>query len=80
MMKPFPAGHAAELGVFSAELTDLGWMSADSILKRLEAFFIPLGAPRIPARSWTNWENPGRLHRPAFLSSHFHPAHLLIRL
>ncbi|MGH9517655.1 MAG: MmgE/PrpD family protein, partial [Terriglobales bacterium] len=39
MMKPFHAGHAAEVGVLSADLAELGWSGAEGILEAPRGFF-----------------------------------------
>jgi 2-methylcitrate dehydratase PrpD len=49
MMKPFHAGHSAEIGVFSAELAALGWSSAEAILEAPRGFFHAFGGTYDPA-------------------------------
>jgi 2-methylcitrate dehydratase PrpD len=80
MMKPFHAGHAAEIGVFSAELTDLGWTSADGILEAPRGFFHAFGGTYDPeaimdklGKPWT-FASPGVSIKPFPSGSLTHPA------
>jgi 2-methylcitrate dehydratase PrpD len=80
MMKPFHAGHAAEIGVFSAELTDLGWTSADNILEAPRGFFHAFGGTYDPGaimdklgKPWT-FAAPGISIKPFPSGSLTHPA------
>ena len=80
MMKPFHAGHAAEIGVFSSELTDLGWTSADSILEAPRGFFHAFGGTYDPSaildklgKPWT-FVSPGVSIKPFPSGSLTHPA------
>ncbi len=79
MMKPFHAGHAAEIGVFSAELTSLGWSAADAILEAARGFFHAFGGTYDPAaildklgKPWT-FASPGVSIKPFPSGSLTHP-------
>ena len=48
MTKPFQAGHAAESGLFAAELVDLGWTAAQQILEADRGFFHAAGGSYEP--------------------------------
>jgi 2-methylcitrate dehydratase PrpD len=79
MMKPFHAGHAAEIGVFSAELTDLGWTGAEGILEAQRGFFHSFGGTYDPAaimdklgKPWT-FAAPGVSIKPFPSGSLTHP-------
>src|SRR6202163_4794587 len=43
MMKSFHAGHSAEVGIFSTDLTALGWTGAEQILEADRGFFRAFG-------------------------------------
>jgi 2-methylcitrate dehydratase PrpD len=80
MMKPFHAGHAAEVGVFSADLTSLGWTAADGILESPRGFFHAYGGSYDPnaiigrlKNPWT-FANPGVSIKPFPSGSLTHPA------
>jgi 2-methylcitrate dehydratase PrpD len=49
MTKPLQAGHAAEIGLKSAELADLGWTAAQQILEAQRGFFRAAGGGFDPA-------------------------------
>lgn len=79
MMKPFHAGHAAEIGVFSVELANLGWTAADGILEAPRGFFHAFGGTYDPAaimdklgKPWT-FVNPGVSIKPFPSGSLTHP-------
>jgi 2-methylcitrate dehydratase PrpD len=80
MMKSFHAGHAAEIGVFSADLAALGWTSAEQILEADRGFFHAAGGSYDPAsifhklgQPWT-FANPGVSIKPYPCGSLTHPA------
>lgn len=79
MMKPFHAGHAAEIGVFSTELTDMGWTGAEGILEAPRGFFHAFGGTYDPAaimdklgKPWT-FASPGVSIKPFPSGSLTHP-------
>jgi 2-methylcitrate dehydratase PrpD len=79
MMKPFHAGHAAEIGVFSTELADLGWSGAEAILEAPRGFFHAFGGTYDPAaimdklgKPWT-FASPGVSIKPFPSGSLTHP-------
>ena len=79
MMKPFHAGHAAEIGVFSSELTELGWTGADGILEAPRGFFHAFGGTYDPGaiinklgKPWT-FSSPGVSIKPFPSGSLTHP-------
>src|ERR1700692_1868310 len=49
MTKPFQAGHAAESGLRSVQLADLGWTAATQILEAKRGFFHAAGGSFDPA-------------------------------
>ncbi len=80
MTKPFHAGHAAEAGVFAAELAALGWTSAPGILEAPRGFFHAEGGSYDPAaiqnklgQPWT-FASPGVSIKPHPSGSLTHPA------
>jgi len=80
MTKPYQAGHAAESGVFSAELTALGWTSAEQILEADRGFFHAAGGSYDPSaimdrlgKPWT-FASPGVSIKPYPSGSLTHPA------
>jgi 2-methylcitrate dehydratase PrpD len=80
MMKPFHAGHAAEIGVFSADLTVLGWTGAEAILEAPRGFFHAFGGTYDPSaiqdklgKPWT-FASPGVSIKPFPSGSLTHPA------
>lgn len=79
MMKPFHAGHAAEVGVFSTELADMGWSGAEGILEAQRGFFRAFGGTYDPAaivdklgKPWT-FASPGVSIKPFPSGSLTHP-------
>src|ERR1700757_4062007 len=80
MTKPYQAGHAAESGVVSAELTALGWTSASQILEADRGFFHAAGGSYDPSaimdrlgKPWT-FASPGVSLKPYPSGSLTHPA------
>jgi 2-methylcitrate dehydratase PrpD len=80
MTKPYQAGHAAESGVVSTELTALGWTSADQILEADRGFFHAAGGSYDPSavmdrlgKPWT-FASPGVSIKPYPSGSLTHPA------
>ncbi len=79
MMKPFHAGHAAEVGVVSADFAELGWSGAEGILEAPRGFFHAYGGTYDPAaisgklgRPWT-FATPGVSIKPFPSGSLTHP-------
>jgi 2-methylcitrate dehydratase PrpD len=79
MMKSFHAGHAAEVGVFSTDLTALGWSGAEQILEADRGFFHAFGGSYDPSaifhklgEPWT-FANPGVSIKPYPCGSLTHP-------
>ncbi len=79
MMKSFHAGHAAEVGIFSTDLTALGWSGAEQILEADRGFFRAFGGSYDPAaifhklgQPWT-FANPGVSIKPYPCGSLTHP-------
>ena len=80
MMKPFHAGHAAEVGVVSTDLAELGWSGAEAILEAPRGFFHAYGGSYDPAaildklgKPWT-FQSPGVSIKPFPSGSLTHPA------
>ena len=80
MTKPFQAGHAAESGLVSAELANLGWTAAEQILEADRGFFHAAGGSYDPSaimnrlgKPWT-FESPGVSLKPYPSGSLTHPA------
>jgi 2-methylcitrate dehydratase PrpD len=80
MTKPYQAGHAAESGVVAAELTALGWTSAEQILEADRGFFHAAGGSYDPSaimdrlgKPWT-FSSPGVSLKPYPSGSLTHPA------
>ena len=80
MTKPFQAGHAAESGLYSAELVELGWTAATEILEADRGFFHAFGGSYDPAfivnrlgKPWT-LATPGVSLKPYPSGSLSHPA------
>jgi 2-methylcitrate dehydratase PrpD len=80
MTKPFQAGHAAESGLFSADLVALGWTAAEQILEADRGFFHAFGGSYDPAaiigrlgKPWT-FASPGISLKPYPSGSLAHPA------
>ncbi len=80
MTKSFHAGHAAEAGVFAADLAALGWTSAPGILEAPRGFFHAEGGSYDPAaiqnkmgKPWT-FASPGVSIKPHPSGSLTHPA------
>src|SRR5229473_1069036 len=80
MTKPFQAGHAAEIGLASAELVALGWTAAEQILEADRGFFHAAGGSYDPpaiadrlGRPWT-FASPGVSLKPYPSGSLTHPA------
>src|SRR5712691_11146197 len=79
MMKSFHAGHAAEIGVFAADLAALGWTGAEQILEADRGFFHAFGGSYDPSaifhklgQPWT-FANPGVSIKPYPCGSLPHP-------
>jgi 2-methylcitrate dehydratase PrpD len=79
MMKSFHAGHSAEVGIFSTDLTALGWTGAEQILEADRGFFRAFGGGYDPAaiyqrlgQPWT-FANPGISIKPYPCGSLTHP-------
>ncbi len=79
MMKSFHAGHAAEIGVFSADLAGLGWTGAEAILEAPRGFFHAFGGTYDPVaimdklgKPWT-FASPGVSIKPFPSGSLTHP-------
>jgi 2-methylcitrate dehydratase PrpD len=80
MTKPFQAGHAAESGLYAAELVDLGWTAATEILEADRGFFHAFGGSYEPTflmnrlgKPWT-LASPGVSLKPYPSGSLSHPA------
>jgi 2-methylcitrate dehydratase PrpD len=80
MTKPFQAGHAAESGVVSVELVQLGWTAAEQILEADRGFFRAAGGSYEPSaimdrlgNPWT-FASPGVSLKPYPSGSLTHPA------
>jgi 2-methylcitrate dehydratase PrpD len=80
MTKPFQAGHAAESGLVSAELVELGWTAAEQILEADRGFFHAAGGSYEPSaimdrlgKPWT-FASPGVSLKPYPSGSLTHPA------
>jgi len=80
MTKPFQAGHAAEIGLTSAELVALGWTAAEQILEADRGFFHAAGGSYDPSaiagRLGNPWvfASPGVSLKPYPSGSLTHPA------
>lgn len=87
MTKPFHAGHAAEIGILSADFVALGWTAAKQILEADRGFFHAFGGSYDPeaimnrlGKPWT-FASPGISLKPYPSGSLTHPAMTeLIRL
>jgi 2-methylcitrate dehydratase PrpD len=64
MMKPFHAGHAAEIGVLSADFAGLGWTSAEQILEAPRGFFHAFGGTYDPNAVMNKLGNPWTFASP----------------
>jgi len=80
MTKPLQAGHAAESGLRSAQLADIGWTAARQILEAQRGFFHAAGGTFDPAAilgklgaPW-NFASPGISLKPYPSGSLSHPA------
>jgi 2-methylcitrate dehydratase PrpD len=80
MTKPFQAGHAAESGLLSAELVELGWTAAEQVLEAERGFFHAFGGTFDPGaimdrlgKPWT-FASPGVSLKPYPSGSLAHPA------
>lgn len=80
MMKPFQAGHAAEVGIFSADLAALGWTATDKVLEAPRGFFKAYGGTydigailHKLGNPWT-FSDPGVSIKPFPSGSLTHPA------
>jgi 2-methylcitrate dehydratase PrpD len=80
MTKPFQAGHAAESGLISAELVELGWTAAEQILEADRGFFRASGGSYDPSaimdrlgKPWS-FASPGVSLKPYPSGSLAHPA------
>src|SRR5947207_8964609 len=80
MTKPFQAGHAAEIGLVSADVVALGWTAADQILVADRGFFHAFGGSYDPSaivdrlgKPWT-FVSPGISLKPYPSGSLTHPA------
>src|ERR1700716_1974424 len=80
MTKPFQAGHAAESGLRSAYLADIGWTAAQQILEAQRGFFHAAGGSFDPGAIFgklgSPWcfATPGISLKPYPSSSLSHPA------
>jgi len=79
MTKPFHAGHAAENGIFAADLAALGWTAAKQILEAPRGFFHAYGGTYEPSfilnklgNPWT-FASPGVSIKPFPSGSLTHP-------
>jgi len=80
MTKPFHAGHAAQIGVLSADLIALGWTASKQILEADRGFFHAYGGGYDPGlilnrlgKPWT-FASPGVSLKPYPSGSLSHPA------
>jgi len=80
MTKPFHAGHAAEIGLISADLVAMGWTAARQILEADRGFFHAFGGSFDPTvimgrlgKPWT-FASPGISLKPYPSGSITHPA------
>ena len=80
MTKPFQAGHAAESGLISAELVELGWSAAEQIFEADRGFLRAAGGSYDPStimdrlgNPWT-FAPPGVSLKPYPSGSLTHPA------
>ena len=80
MTKPYQAGHAAQIGLVSAELVALGWTAAEQILEADRGFFRAAGGSFDPSAimnrlgdPWT-FASPGVSLKPYPSGSLTHPA------
>src|SRR6202035_1114315 len=80
MTKPYQAGHAAESGLVSTDLVDLGWTAAEQILEADRGFFHASGGSYDPSaiidrlgKPWT-FTTPGVSLKPYPSGSLTHPA------
>jgi 2-methylcitrate dehydratase PrpD len=64
MTKPFQAGHAAESGLISAELVELGWTAAEQILEADRGFFHAAGGSYDPSAIMGRMGNPWTFAAP----------------
>jgi 2-methylcitrate dehydratase PrpD len=64
MTKPFTAGHSAESAVMAADLAQIGWTSADSILEAERGFFHAYGGGFNPEVYMGKLGNPWTLANP----------------
>jgi 2-methylcitrate dehydratase PrpD len=64
MTKPFTAGHSAECSVMAADLAQLGWTAADSILEAERGFFHAYGGGFNPDVFLNKLGNPWTLANP----------------
>lgn len=64
MTKPFHAGHAAENGVFAADLAALGWTAAKQILEAPRGFFHAYGGTYEPSFIMNKLGNPWTFASP----------------
>jgi 2-methylcitrate dehydratase PrpD len=64
MMKPFHAGHAAEVGVLSVDFADLGWSGAEGILEAPRGFFHAYGGTYDPDAIMNKLGNPWTFRSP----------------
>jgi 2-methylcitrate dehydratase PrpD len=64
MTKPFQAGHAAESGLVSAELVELGWTAAEQILEADRGFFHAAGGSYDPSAIMGRMGNPWTFAAP----------------
>jgi 2-methylcitrate dehydratase PrpD len=80
MSKPFQAGHAAENGVFAADLANIGWTAAEDILEAPLGYLHAAGGSYDPnailhrlGKPWT-LASPGVSIKPFPCGSLTHPA------
>lgn len=64
MTKPFHAGHAAENGIFAADLAALGWTAAKQILEAPRGFFHAYGGTYEPSFIMNKLGNPWTFASP----------------
>ncbi len=64
MTKPFQAGHAAESGLVSAELVELGWTAAEQILEADRGFLRAAGGTYDPSTIIDRLGNPWTFASP----------------
>jgi 2-methylcitrate dehydratase PrpD len=71
MTKPFHAGHAAESGVISADLVELGWTASEDILEAPLGFYHAEGGTYEPRAILNRLGNPWMFVSPGDLLKRF---------